>query len=443
VGVGAEPAGAASALEIAPPGIRLAPVKHLAISTIMLSRPSVVAAASLALLSLLRPSSAGAEICTIDPVPAATLLIPYFAVDLDACESPGTATSFTVNNAAASATIAHIVVWTDWSVPALDFDVFLTGFDVQAIDLKAVLCRGEIPATGVSSSVTLDALTREHLRAWLTGNQSSLFGNCAGFPRGNNVAVGYVTVDNYTSAIRGSAADGPAYVAGLSAENQLWGSWSLETVATRQEAVPCESCSGLKGRKKRKCRRQQRRCADAPQTTTVTVTNRSTAPAVPIEAAPAGFFVPADRTFYGRYIANSGADRREPLGTTFGVEYARVAAPADYGLVVWREATSDATGVACGARPPWFPLLSTQIVAFDDQENPAEIVRLLPNETQHVEDFLDNVPFDTGWLFLNLSRPAPSVELGQAWVTILRDGRIEQAGVLQFDTGCGGTPPTL
>jgi len=396
---------------------------------------------ALALLPYLAPPFARAEICTIDPVPAATLLIPYFAVDLDACDGVGTTTSFTINNAAASPAIAHVVVWTDWSVPALDFDVFLTGYDVQVIDLKALLCRGELPATGTGSPATLDATTQDHVRAWLTGRESPLFGNCAGFPRTDRVAVGYVTVDNYTSQVSGSPAGGATYVAGLSSVNQLWGSWSLETVTTREEPVPCQSCADLKRRKKRKCRREQRRCADDPQTTTVTVTSRSTAPAVAIEAAPPGFFVPGDRTFYGRYVGHDGSDLREPLPTSFGVEYASI--PSPYGLIVWREGTADAAGIACGTRPTWFPLPVRQIVAFDDSENPAEIERLIPLETQHVEGFLDNVPFPDGWMFLSLGRPQPSVELGQAWVLRLLEGRLDQAGVIQFDSGCSAGAPTL
>ena len=87
-----------------------------------------------ALMSALTAGSAVAEICTIDDVPAATLLLPYFEVDLN--DSNGVTTLFSVNNASASAAVAHVTVWTDLSVPVLDFDIYLTGFDVQTMNMR-------------------------------------------------------------------------------------------------------------------------------------------------------------------------------------------------------------------------------------------------------------------------------------------------------------------
>src|SRR5687767_3734241 len=71
---------------------------------------------------------AHARIGTIDQVPAATLLLPYFEVDLD--NPTGVTTLLSINNASATAILAHVVLWTDLSVPTLAFDVYLTGFDV-------------------------------------------------------------------------------------------------------------------------------------------------------------------------------------------------------------------------------------------------------------------------------------------------------------------------
>ena len=57
---------------------------------------------------------AGAVICTIDDVPAATLLLPYFEVDL--ANGNGITTLFSVNNASASfqrpSSIAKLAVHT-------------------------------------------------------------------------------------------------------------------------------------------------------------------------------------------------------------------------------------------------------------------------------------------------------------------------------------------
>src|SRR4029450_11324771 len=103
-------------------------------------------ALGLALLCLLGlAGSAGAVICTIDDVPGATLLLPYFEVDL--ANTNGITTLFSINNASATAILAHVVVWSDLSVPVLDFNVYLTGYDVQSINLRDILVSGVLPHT--------------------------------------------------------------------------------------------------------------------------------------------------------------------------------------------------------------------------------------------------------------------------------------------------------
>ena len=72
--------------------------------------------------------------CRLADQPAATLLIPYFEVDLDDPSGPDTLVS--VNNASAKPALARVVLWTDWGVPTLAFDVYLTGYDVQTLNLR-------------------------------------------------------------------------------------------------------------------------------------------------------------------------------------------------------------------------------------------------------------------------------------------------------------------
>src|SRR4051794_32106715 len=87
------------------------PGQHPAMSTLrgrtamrMLSSLLVVVALGAALVVPAR-----AVICAIDDVPAATLLLPYFEVSLD---DPGAIqTLFSINNASATAVLAHVVVW--------------------------------------------------------------------------------------------------------------------------------------------------------------------------------------------------------------------------------------------------------------------------------------------------------------------------------------------
>src|SRR6185436_5813276 len=87
---------------------------------------------------------------TIDDVPAATLLLPYFELDLD--NPNGITTLFSVNNASATAQLAHVTVWSTWSIPVLDFDVYLTGFDVQTFDIRGILASGILPQTGFGTT---------------------------------------------------------------------------------------------------------------------------------------------------------------------------------------------------------------------------------------------------------------------------------------------------
>src|ERR1043165_9183891 len=91
--------------------------------------------------------------------PAATLLLPYFEVDFNSPQTTARTTLFTIVNTTDLPQIAHVVLWTDWSFPALDFNIFLTGYDVQGINLYDIFARGQIApgptgATGGTSSST-------------------------------------------------------------------------------------------------------------------------------------------------------------------------------------------------------------------------------------------------------------------------------------------------
>jgi len=92
------------------------------------------------------------DTCDIGNAPAATLLLPYFEVDLGTAGT-GRTTIFSITNVSPYAQVAHVVLYTDWSFPVLDFNIFLTGYDVQAINLYDVIARGLIGSTtGTSTS---------------------------------------------------------------------------------------------------------------------------------------------------------------------------------------------------------------------------------------------------------------------------------------------------
>src|SRR5688572_8976331 len=91
--------------------------------------------------------TAHAALCTSDPVPAASLLLPWFEVG--ACAVPESEnTVFTVVNNAAAPRVVHVTLWTNAAVAALDFDLYLNGFAQQDVDLRALFCDGTLPRTG-------------------------------------------------------------------------------------------------------------------------------------------------------------------------------------------------------------------------------------------------------------------------------------------------------
>jgi hypothetical protein len=100
---------------------------------------------------------AEAKICTMDTVPAATLLLPYFEVNLD--DPNGLTTLFSINNSAAAAVLAHAVIWSDLAVPLFNFDVYLTGYDVQTINLRDILFYGHLPQTADAAEDPNDTIS--------------------------------------------------------------------------------------------------------------------------------------------------------------------------------------------------------------------------------------------------------------------------------------------
>src|SRR5687767_12299890 len=59
--------------------------------------------------------------CDISVAPAATLLLPYFEVAEDRA---GETTLFTITNVSQFPAIAHVVLWTDFSYPVIDFNIY-------------------------------------------------------------------------------------------------------------------------------------------------------------------------------------------------------------------------------------------------------------------------------------------------------------------------------
>lgn len=411
--------------------------------------------AALAALVFFSSAPARAEIGTMDAVPASTLLLPYFEVDLG--NANGVTTVLSVNNASASAAVANVTVWTDWGVPSLGFQVYLTGYDAQTIDLRDVF-NGILPVTadagadpgdtrshhgalsqdinfpgsigpcGSPSTVygqpdpTL-ALKVQNMQRVHRGLSSSIDNQCWGATYGDAIARGYVTIDSVVVCTLLTPAD-VGYFGGVADDrNILWGDFTIldqaQQSAETATLVHVESCS------------------------------------IPAVGNGAGNcpFVPGDYTFYGRYVAATAADHREPLPTTFASRYRVKNQDKGTDLLVWRDSKTAPSGAngrrACGTKPAWFPLSQTDVVAFDQTENPSDLCFLpdnvspviggtqscFPLSTQRIHVSGGNtlaadmgVPFKRGWLYLNLNQTLASGDpypgLAQAWVTTLHpDGR--------------------
>jgi hypothetical protein len=391
------------------------------------------------LLALAGPATA--TIGTIDNVPAATLLLPYFEVDLD--NPQGANTLFSINNSVGSAVLTKVVVWSDQAVPVLNFNVYLTGYDVQTISMRDLLVLGNVPSTAsagqdpgnqispkgpISGDVDFPSCSgvlplanpaisnsfRGHIQAWLTGSQSPQTQNCAGSKPDfgeERIARGYVTVDTVSACDINFPGNWASYGPVLTDDNVIWGDWFLvnpaQNFAQGDMLVHIESCPSC--------------------------------------------FTAGDHTFDGRYSGGVADDSREPLPTTWASRFL-VGGPFDGGtsMLIWREGNSRTEAYSCqlDGPPSWYPLEFKQVLIFDEQEQPTteetcplvcEERVFIHNNTQRVsvaDDLL--TPFDFGWVYLNLQHPdlVYGDEAAQSWVIVVMDavGRFSVGfDVLQLD----------
>lgn len=398
-----------------------------------MSRNQASRALVLVALSLAAVADAQAEIGALDPVPAATVLLPHFEVDLD--DPQGVTTRLTLMNAGEGPVILQLTLWTDLAVPTMNWSAYLTGFDLMTLDLGALFRNGVLPATshsdtGVSPVGDFSLTTHEttgvgpgstscngflpltqlpavflaHIRAAHTGNASALFGgSCSGVDHGDNIARGYLTVDNASVCTALLPSQGGYFIDGgngdASNENQLLGDFAVVNPAT-----------GL-----------------AFGATAVHLEASSTDPRTQ----------PGEYTFYARY--SGGADNREPLGTTFWARYSTGAAGEAGSLIYWRDSKRTISTFGCAVPfPAPYPLGQTQAVAFDAQENP-DVLASAPSSPAPAGPVL--LPFSfasgsvavggadlpvaaaSGWLYLNLNSAVagsqvPHEPILQSWIGV-------------------------
>jgi hypothetical protein len=402
-------------------------------------------------------SAANAVVGANDDVPAQSLLLPYFEVNL--ADPSGVTTLFSINNASAGSAVAHVTFWTDESVPTLDFDVYLTGFDVQTINIRDIF-NGDLPVTaddnndpgdanspqgGLSDDdvwpgstgpcaapaypAGLDTILVNHLIEAHTGGSSPVFGRCAGANYGDDIARGYVTVDVVTScnlSFPSTAGYFTLFSPADPARNVLWGDYFYvnagENFAQGETLVHLEF---------------------------------------------GNLTIPS---FYERYNAVAGEDGREALPAVWGTRYLNGGAfDGGTDLIVWRdsELASNLTGFTCGSNASWFPLSQTDVVAFDEEEQEEDLCfsdspvspplgganTCFPLEAQRVSVADGSLIADAmapsalfGWLYIDLEHtaaggvPYPS----QAWLTTVMDaeGRFSVGfDGIQLGASTGGLLP--
>jgi hypothetical protein len=357
--------------------------------------------------------------CDIGVTPAATLLLPYFEVET---ATRAVDTFFTVVNTSYLPQIAHVVVWTDWSYPVLDFNIFLTGYDVQSISMYDVIVNGiiaPVPAgsvtTGGTSSTpsatggsgqalspigafsagfvsptqtqnsnsgqnpnipslascgtlpgTYSQTLRATVQALLTNGAAANVCTLAGSPSSSHptatTAIGYVTID-VAAVCSQNMADAPAYFATeILFDNVLTGDYEILNKAAGSNYAGGNPLVHIR--------------------------------AIP-EGGPAGVALVGQQTnlpytFYSRYINGQtlpgGAatfatglanyDRRQPLPSTFAARWIQGGAGAfNTSYRIWREGvtiagtTCNGSGINSADLNSALPV--TDMVRFDEHENPA------------------------------------------------------------------------
>ncbi len=315
--------------------------------------------------------------CDIKVGPAATLLLPYFEVNTNPTVR-GQTTLFTVTNVTRYPQIAHVTLWTDWAFPVLSFNLFLTGYDVQAINLYDVIVRGTIappggttPATtpgtlsaaGGNLRSTLDCASNPALlpasiitavRAALTTgvfNPGGTVRSCSTAGGIHANAIGYATIDVVANCTNLLPNDPTYYLTDLLFDNVLIGDYQQLGGSAAGTGSPS--------------------AFDAAGNPMVHI--RAVA-----EGGGAGANVPTGLpyTFYDRYTpaASRTIDRRQPLPSTFAVRYIQGGTGAfATNYTIWRESWTGA-GASCASYINNSSLDLVEFIRFDEHENPTAFV---------------------------------------------------------------------
>lgn len=387
--------------------------------------------------------------CDIGTLPAATLLLPYFEVDINAAQTFAQTTIFTVVNVSSAERIARITIWTDLAYPIATFSIVLTGYDAQSINLYDIIARGRLPVTGPTASGSCAATPSDvpqpiltDLRTALTTGRTQACGtNIVGLTHAN--AIGYITIDTVATCGTSMPND-PAYYSELLYDNVLTGDY--ETLNPNPATGNFAGGDPL-------------------------VHIR----AIP-EGGPAGVVTKTNLpyTFYDLYTPRGtedsrAMDRRQPLPHAFLARYIQGGAGAfNTELHIWREGVVP-TGAVCAdyKANDGTAMKVSEMLRFDEHENPTiAVFSLIPgippppvifpaaSSTATSSGLFP--PLSTsgdvgGFFYLNLNNATPSPNTSakngaratQNWVVVSMkaEGRYQaEYGATPLGNGCSPAP---
>ncbi len=361
-----------------------------------------------------------AAIGTIDKAPAATLLFPHFEVDTTT--SNRVSTVITIQNASATAILANVVLWTDYGIPTKSFNVYLTGYDQETVNLADVILRGFTPRTAsagqdpgdnisnrgpfsqdinfASCNATLpdpqSTINTGDLRLAHTGQASIDYfaGQCGARNYNDGIARGYVTVDTCNQCTQQVPGD-PGYISGIiTYQNVLLGEYTI--LDRSRNRFLTESAVHV----------------EADQSNPITASGAN------------------KQTFYARLTGYNADDHREPLPTAFAARTSNGRTDVDY----WRDPGVPVATFACGGTPAPFPMGQRLLTAFganggvvsnpSGNQFPYATGSALGSGTLGLSQPL-------GWLFSNLNLPVANGPLGsirQSWMNFRQVPSSEAAG---------------
>ena len=416
-------------------------------------------------------SSAGAVTCTVDQRPAATLLIPYFQVSFDADGNLVTTgvgardTIVTIANASSAPMIAHANVYDRYSVLQLDFNIALTGFDVQAMRMSDVITgllpdtlnfdgldacqrntnadvypsangflrvRPLSPATGQDNT---QATTDYNQRFNLPGLVDALRFNCGTGNLDLN-AIGYMVIDhaNYCN-LSDPTVDNYFYNDEIGMENNLWGEiiftsgFGLPTYALSTVNLETDVTFG-------------NAALNDPFTTVRTFYARYWDPLVdsPPNACPNCNQTNAENDLLQTSPWNVGfGDQREPLGLNWAARWFNGADAITTNYRVWRSSPAAPASEleTCDIEEP-----TVTLVFYDEDENtttsgtcPSPCTNPtfnFPFETQqrNITDFITPAGAVAGWVEMSFVNNSAGTSLDQAWVDYSFEGAVALETIL-------------